>query len=397
MVQSDLQASDPIRGAMRGTNQTRVRAHNERLVLSILRQDGPLAKAEIARLTGLSAQTVSVIMRALEQDGMLLREAPRRGRVGQPSVPMRLNPDAAFFHGIAIGRSWIEHVLVDMTGAVRASDRQTYDWPDFDVVLDRVARSIDALEEVLNPEQRARVEGLGVATPARIWHLADEVTVPRDKLLAWQNRNFAAELTERCRYRVQGINDATAPCAAELVFGTHCSERDAFLHVFIGYYVGGGLVIDNHLYTGPTGRAGAIGTLPIAQADGSTRPLYDLASLYRLGQFIVASGKDLEPLLKLPLEWSSVEDEIEAWLDQVVPALAHAAVTAVSLVDVQTIMIDGYLPETVRARIVREVARRIEETDFAGRDRPEIREGTVGPVARAMGAASLPLAARFLV
>lgn len=382
---------------MRGTNQTGVRAHNERLVLSILRRDGALAKAEIARLTGLSAQTVSVIMRALEQDGMLLREPPRRGRVGQPSVPMRLNPDAAFFHGIAVGRRWIEHVLVDMTGGIRASDRQIYDWPDFDAVLEAVLRSIDALEEVLDPEQRRRVEGLGVATPARTWHLVDEASVPRDKLVAWQDRDFAAELGERCRYKVQGINDSAAPCAAQLVFGTHQTVPDTFLHIFIGYYVGGGLVIDNRLFTGPTGQAGAVGTLPVAQPDGSTRPLYELASLYRLGQRVIDDGKQLEPLLKLPLDWSSVDAEIEDWLEEVVPALAQTVVAAVSLVDVQAVMIDGYIPETVRSRVVRDVAARVDADDSAGIIRPSIREGTVGPVARAMGAASLPLAARFLV
>ena len=57
----------------RGSNQSGMRAYNERLVLSLIRQTGALAKAEIARRTGLSAQTVSVIMRALEADGLLLR------------------------------------------------------------------------------------------------------------------------------------------------------------------------------------------------------------------------------------------------------------------------------------------------------------------------------------
>ena len=52
----------------RGSNQSGMRAYNERLVLSLIRRSGPTSKAEIARLTGLSAQTVSVIMRALEAD-----------------------------------------------------------------------------------------------------------------------------------------------------------------------------------------------------------------------------------------------------------------------------------------------------------------------------------------
>ena len=58
----------------RGTNQTGVRLYNERLVLSLIRRHASLAKAEIARLTGLSAQTISVIMRQLEGDGLVLKE-----------------------------------------------------------------------------------------------------------------------------------------------------------------------------------------------------------------------------------------------------------------------------------------------------------------------------------
>ena len=75
----------------RGSNQAGMRAYNERLVLSLVRRQGGLAKAEIARSTGLSAQTVSVIMRGLEEDGLLARGTPIKGRVGQPSVPMHLS------------------------------------------------------------------------------------------------------------------------------------------------------------------------------------------------------------------------------------------------------------------------------------------------------------------
>ncbi|HEX2146824.1 MAG TPA: MarR family transcriptional regulator, partial [Pseudorhizobium sp.] len=83
-----------------GANQVRVRAYNERLVLSLVRLHGSLSKADITRYSGLSAQTVSVIMRSLEKDGLLLRGEPVRGKVGQPSVPMRLNPDAVYSFGV---------------------------------------------------------------------------------------------------------------------------------------------------------------------------------------------------------------------------------------------------------------------------------------------------------
>src|SRR5690349_5947523 len=80
----------------RGTNQSGVRVYNERLVLSLIRRHGSLPRAEIARLTGLSPQTITVIMRSLERDQLVAEQSRQRGKVGQPSVPFALNPDGAF-------------------------------------------------------------------------------------------------------------------------------------------------------------------------------------------------------------------------------------------------------------------------------------------------------------
>ncbi|RUY13200.1 winged helix-turn-helix domain-containing protein, partial [Mesorhizobium sp. M7A.F.Ca.CA.004.12.1.1] len=113
----------------RGTNQSGMRDHNERLVLSLVRQHGSLAKSDIARMTGLSAQTVSVIMRELEEESLLLRQAPLRGKIGQPSIPMALNPEGAFFIGLKIGRRSAELVLIDFLGHVRSMLQHSYRYP----------------------------------------------------------------------------------------------------------------------------------------------------------------------------------------------------------------------------------------------------------------------------
>ncbi len=115
--------------AMRGTNQAGVRLYNERLVLSLIRQQGSLPKADIARLTGLSAQTVSVIMNGLDSDGLLLKGTPRRGKVGQPSVPFAINPEGALSLGVKIGRRSTDLVLVDFLGEVRQRVRSTHPFP----------------------------------------------------------------------------------------------------------------------------------------------------------------------------------------------------------------------------------------------------------------------------
>ena len=79
----------------RGSNQIGMRQYNERVVLQALRLHGALPKAELARLTGLTAQTIGLITTRLEEDGLLLRHDPVRGRIGQPSIPLALAPDGA--------------------------------------------------------------------------------------------------------------------------------------------------------------------------------------------------------------------------------------------------------------------------------------------------------------
>src|SRR6185369_6689631 len=77
----------------RGSSQGGLRQYNERVVLQAIRLHGSLASAEIARLTRLTAQTVSLISKRLLDDALLVKGAPQRGKVGQPSVPLALNPD----------------------------------------------------------------------------------------------------------------------------------------------------------------------------------------------------------------------------------------------------------------------------------------------------------------
>ena len=161
-------SSEPAASRLhRGTNQSGMRDHNERLVLSLVRQHGGLAKSDIARMTGLSAQTVSVIMRELEDEGLLVRREPLRGRIGQPSIPMALNPEGAFFIGLKIGRRSAELVLIDFLGKVRAMLHHSYRYPEPSETVDFVAKGVAKLRADLTPAQDRRVAGLGIAVPAR--------------------------------------------------------------------------------------------------------------------------------------------------------------------------------------------------------------------------------------
>src|SRR6218665_2753203 len=93
---ADARAPGPALLRRRGSNLAGRSNLSERLVLQAVRTHGSLAKTEIARVTGLTAQAIGLIAARLDDEQLLRREAPVRGRVGQPSVPIGLNPDGAF-------------------------------------------------------------------------------------------------------------------------------------------------------------------------------------------------------------------------------------------------------------------------------------------------------------
>ena len=160
---------DHVRKLSGGINQTGVRAYNERLILSILQRNGGLPGSDIARRTGLSSQTASVILRKLEQDGLLTKGDPVKGKVGKPSVPYLLNPDGVFSIGLKIGRRSADLLVLDALGEVRHQLRDTYDYPLPHTVFGFLRDGFAALMGDMDDHMRARLCGVGVAAPFELW------------------------------------------------------------------------------------------------------------------------------------------------------------------------------------------------------------------------------------
>lgn len=387
----------PIAGeAVRGSNQVGMRAYNERLVLSLIRQFGPMPKVAISQVTGLSPQAVSIIMRALEADGLLLKGEPLRGRIGQPSVPLCLDPDGAFFFGLKVGRRSAELVLTDFLGRARFRDEKSYLYPTPDEVVDFAKDAIATGLAHLPVDLACRVAGMGIALPFGLWEWEAALGDGAEGLEAWRTRDLQSELAEVQDFPVFLCNDASAACGAELVFGDQDKPRD-FLYFYVGFFVGGGLVIDNALYTGRSGNAAALGSTPIQAADGRVCQLVDVASLATLESMLIAQGHDAALFWGRADGWSLPPVVLEAWLDQAAQGLAQAIVSATCLIDIDTVLIDGAIPAQVRADLVARTARYLGKAIVPGIVLPAVREGMIGAAARSLGAASLPLSERFLV
>jgi predicted NBD/HSP70 family sugar kinase len=372
-----------------------MRLYNERLVLSLIRRYGALPKAEIARITGLSAQTVSVIVRQLEKDKLLLKGERLRGKVGQPLTPFKLNPDGAFSIGLKVGRRSGDLMLLDLAGKVRGTVRQAYNFPTPQEFLDFASGGIAKLVKGLAPALRSRISGLGIAAPFELWNWQEEVGAPKTVLDAWRGFDVTAELAKLCDFPVFPCNDATAACAAELFFGKGRAMRD-FAYFYIGFFVGGGIVINGALVQGRTGNAGSMGAIPVPGPNGPEQ-LIRHASTFTLERMLMAEGRDPLTLQRNLNSWAEVGPALEDWIEETSRSLAYACLVAQSVMEFEAMIIDGAIPADVRSRIVEKTKTHLQKLDLRGVPAFAILEGLIGGDARALGAASLPIFDKFII
>lgn len=384
-----------IRALGSGANLTGVRAHNERLIMSMILRHGEVSGSVIARESGLSAQTVSNILRKLETDGFLLRGTPQRGRVGKPSVPMALDPDGALSFGLKIGRRSSDLLVMNLHGKVLGQVQSTYRYPMPNEIFSYLAEGIADLSRRLTPAQRARLCGIGIAAPSDMWSWVDVLGAP-DDFRVWADVDFKEEVSRITDLPLFTENDGTAACRAEQVFGRGREFSD-YAYFFVGSFIGGGVVLNSSVMVGAKRNAGAFGSLRVSLPEGGEVPLIDAASLYLLEESIVRSGGDTRTLWTMPQDWSGFELQLEPWITKTGRAMAHATRSIGSVLDFEAILIDGAFPEDVRQRLVRCVTLELARLDTRGMIPPRPEAARVGANARALGAACAPIYAQYFL
>lgn len=373
-------------GGSGGTTQAETRVYNERLVLSLIRRHGQLSKADLTRLTGLAAQTMTTIVNRATGNQLLVRREPLRGRLGQPSVPYALNPEGAYAFGLKIDHRSADVVLVDFTGNVVAFERTTFAYPSPRAIVSFARSAIARIQRRNRAVSASRIAGLGIASP---FYHRDASGNGDNRLDEWKQVDVRAELDSLFEWPVYLFNDGTVSAAAELMFGAGLGRAD-FLYAYVGHFIGGGLVLDRHLFPGRNKLAGAIGAMPVAGSRPAT--LGEHVSLAALAKRAKAHG---DIVFAPEGDWSVLGRELTTWIEELVEALAQTTRSAVALIDVDCLVIDGAVPPPVRKEIARQLRRAL-ATSFL--DRPEpftVAEGSFGHLAPAIGGASIPLLVQY--
>ena len=394
-MKSQSPIGDHTATSLHGGNQVSVGQYNERLVISLLRRHGWLSKADLARMTGLSAQTMTVIVKRLMTSELVLSGDKMRGRVGQPSTPFALNPLGAVSIGIKIGRRSLDLIAMGFDGTVLARRTERFAMPDAEATLRLIDENLPGLVADLPAEQRTRILGAGIAMPRSLAGWEGELNLPAGALDGWNDIDIVAEVETRVGARTYLLHDVSAACLAELCFGRGKGIQN-FLYLYVGSFVGGGLVLSNQLQTGARGAAAAIGALPTGLAgDGMPAQLIERASLTGFEALARAAGRDDphsfyygeqdEPTVKVFAEWAA----------QAADSLAFAILSTSAVLDLDAVILAGGLPDDRTADLLRLTSDALTRYNGKGLHLPELHQAEIGITARAIGSAFLPIYANF--
>ncbi len=379
-----------------GANQSGLRDYNERLLLSMLLRNGPMPGSDLARRAGLSAQTVSNIMRKLEQEGFLERGDPQRGKVGKPSIPMGHAAGGAFSFGLNIGRRKADLILVDLKGGIRAQIDLTYPQAEPKKVFKFLDDGMRDIVAELTQHEQNRICGIGIAAPFGLWNNIDHAGAETEEFKSWESVNLKERVNALSGLPVYLMNDATAACRAEHVYGRGKEFRD-YAYFFVATYVGGGIVLNHSVFEGHKGNAGALGSLRSTGPNGESLQLIDIASIHLLETRLEQVGINRNILWQQPQDWSSIRRHVNAWMGQTAQELAKAALSTCAVIDFEAVLIDGVFPDDIRVELAERTSRYIANQDMRGLIPPKIEAGSIGGNARAIGAASAPIFEQFML
>jgi predicted NBD/HSP70 family sugar kinase len=386
----------------KGSNSSGLRRYNERVLINFLRKLGQASKLELSRLSNLTPQAVTRIIDDLEAAGMVEQKGKIQRGLGQPSTMYAINPTGAYSIGVNVGRSDIQVLLMDFGGSVIGKIAHEFDIPEPDFLLDKIAQGVAYFQASLSAENQQRLVGVGLAMPWFMGAWKKEVNMSDALAERWFNIKFNEEVAKRTNLPVFMENDCSSAAIAELQFGRG-SELQNFLYVFIGTFVGGGVVLHGNLESGVHGNAGALASMPVSPSRLSSCPpsesafetLANRASLFVLRRHLNANGFSIKNVSELPSLMPAAKPFVDEWLTDCADALTFVIFSSLGVLDFEGIVLDGNLPRDLVQELVAKVQTQITALTPNGIFLPQVVMGNIGVDARAIGGAILPFYVNF--
>jgi predicted NBD/HSP70 family sugar kinase len=231
-----------------------------RSVIEVVLRHGPMSRAEMARLTGLSKQTTSDVVRELEQSGLIRIRGLAQGAVGRSATIYELQEETACVLGVDLGGTKASAALANLSGTVVGEITEPTDRRGGHHVVEQVGELADRLLAEAGIERRALRRGVigspGVVDPA------SGAILLAPNISGLDRMDVRAALGARLGIEISVENDVKLAAKGEEWQGNSRGAR-TFAFIALGTGIGMGIVLDGRLMRGARGAAGEIAYLPL--------------------------------------------------------------------------------------------------------------------------------------
>lgn len=351
---------------------------SQRLLLDLIRRYAPVTRAELTRLSHLTAGAITQHSRDLIFSGLVVEGERNTGQRGQPSLPLRLNPGGGCAIGVSFNPGFVDMVVVDLAGRhlLTISEPHQENQP-LEITLKQIkilAGKILAKRQL----QHARILGIGYAVPGFL-KVDGKKRHCVSWLSSWREVDLQLAFSRNLPWPTWVENNANASAIGEFYSGEWNNYSD-ITFIDLGYGIGAGVITGHKLLRGGFNNAGEVGmAFPTATARPSYKDL--LATLEDAG----LAEEQLPELL------NDQHPLLEQWLERICDQVEKTVCSCVQWLDPQLIVFGGALPTPLVHRMVQELTLRLEQ--FIDPERPKVTLAVsrLGTDIAARGASMLPL------
>jgi len=326
---------------------------NRSAILSLLREEGPISRSDLARRLGLSPSTVTRIVVQLIEEGLVLETETVDSATGRKPTLLEFNYRAGAVIGVDVGGTTIVSIVADLRGdilfrkdiPVRSGNARSDN-------LENVLTLIGELQQTpgIPPE---RIRGIGLAVPSVVKE--PEGIVVWAPALGWRDLHLKALLEERFGLPSFVENDVNLAALGESRFGCAQGVKN-LVAIFVGTGIGGGLILNGDLYRGQCGAAGELGYLLPTPADlgqtydqfGRFETLAAGPGIARRAKAALAAGEasilaDADPLTAREVFQAAREGDTLATrvIEQTIGYLAQAIANVAAVLNPEMVVLGG--------------------------------------------------------
>jgi len=332
-----------------------MKAGNRLRVLNLIRQ-GPIARSEVAKETGLTRAAISLITGGLESEGLIFESGQRESALGRHPILLELQPRYAYSLGMTISRTCAEVGVCDLRGRLLCRTPVDIDGASKAEALLRLKKALKKLLRDFKPD-RGRWLGLGISTPGPV-DVATGTILNPPNFEIWQETRLCDKVREVGLQQVFLENNSQSLTMAEKAYGVGRNGQK-FLLIVVEAGVGGGVVLSEKLNSGWRGFGNELGHTSIDH-NGPRCPcgLRGCVELYASVPAVLAAAREFHPQLKTWPDFMDLAETGDAacksLLERQSQALGTAIVNMLNILEPDAVVLTGdilYKGERLREAI----------------------------------------------